>query len=52
MTQVRLPLQVKQQLVIGIHNRAFAVKVALPLLTGFVNGKKFFVNYGPVVLSW
>ena len=35
--------------VVGVHDSALAIQVAPPPLTGFVNGKEFFVNNGPVV---
>ena len=37
---------------VGVHNSALAIQVAPPLLTGFVNGKEFFVNNGPVAFRW
>ena len=47
-TQVRLRLQMQQGFVVGIHDSALAIQVAPPPLTGFVNGKEFFVDNGPV----
>ena len=38
----------QQGFVVGIHDSALAIQVAPPPLTGFVNGKEFFVNNGPV----
>ena len=38
----------QQWFVVGVHNSALAIQVALPPLTGFVNGKEFFINKGAV----
>ena len=51
-TQVRLHLQMQQWFVVGVHDSALAIQVALPPLTGFVNGKEFFVDNGPVTFCW
>ena len=48
MTQVRLRLQMQQGFVVGVHDSALAIQVALPPLTGLVNGKELLVNNGPV----